>query len=91
MLTDWETYRPEEKDWLDFRKRILEISSEDNSMKDKKANSSRSAYLGENYLCGIFIYDEMKEIIVQYVGLEVEEGRKLLEEKIGLELIVKEI
>ncbi|MEI7718930.1 MAG: hypothetical protein WCI72_03610 [archaeon] len=89
MLTDWETYKAKDKSWEELRARVFDISGEDKSIKDKDATFSRSLLLKDTYICAIWGYEKTQRVRVQYVGIDLELGEKMLESELGFKLEVR--
>ena len=84
MLTDWDTYKTEEGKWNDLRAKVLHLSEASILLPDPNASFQKSALLDGKYFCDVCVYDQTQRISVLYVGIQKDQGKILLESRLGL-------
>jgi len=89
MLTDWETYKAKSASWEDLRKKVFDASVEEDGFVGKDPSFTRTLLLQNRYACTVFGYDKVQRIQALYIGIQNDEGKELLEARLGLELEVR--
>lgn len=81
MLTDEETYKVQ--NWQELKEKLEEYPLE---ILNKAANSGRSLLLEGKYYCNLAIYEKTQRINAFFIGLQRQEGKALLEARLGIKL-----